>query len=78
VAELSDKERRVLNMLARHANGCEETALMVGGVTVGHLTGLVLDGFVTKRASLTSVDGKGKFSIWLKITAAGRKAIVDY
>jgi hypothetical protein len=77
VASLSDKERRVLNLLALNSDGCEETVLLTGGVTAGHLAGLVLDGLATMWATLTPVYGREKSTTWMKITAAGRKAIAD-
>jgi hypothetical protein len=77
VANLSDKERRALDLLARYPDGCDETALLVGGVTIGHLTGLVLDGFATMEATHIPHHGREKSVIWMKITEAGRQAIAD-
>jgi hypothetical protein len=43
---LSDEERRTLNFLARHPDGCDEAVLLTDGFTVRQLSGLVIDGFV--------------------------------
>jgi hypothetical protein len=47
MANTSDEERRALNLLARHPDGCDEAVLLADGVTVGQLAGLVIDGFAT-------------------------------
>jgi hypothetical protein len=78
VANLSDKERRALTWLAHYPDGCDETELLVGGVTVGHLATLVMDGFATMRATLRAgAAGREKSVVWMKITAAGLEAAAE-
>jgi hypothetical protein len=36
---LSDEERRTLNFLARHPDGCDEAVLLTDGFTVRQLSG---------------------------------------
>jgi hypothetical protein len=45
MASLSDEERRALNLLAGHSDGCDEAVLLADGVTVRQLAGLVIDGY---------------------------------
>jgi hypothetical protein len=47
MASLSDEERRALNLLAGHPDGCDEAVLLADSVTVGQLAGLVIDGYAT-------------------------------
>jgi hypothetical protein len=77
MTNLSDEERRVLNLLAGHSDGCDEAVLLGEGVTVGQLAGLVIDGFATMRATLVPLDGQEKSVIWMTISDAGRKAIAE-
>jgi hypothetical protein len=77
MANLSDQERRALNLLADHSDGCDEAALLAEGATVGQLAGLVIDGFATGRVAHTAVDGREKPVVWMKITEAGRQAIAE-
>jgi len=39
MANLSDEERRALNLLAGHSEGCDEAVLLANDVTVGQLAG---------------------------------------
>jgi hypothetical protein len=64
-------------VLAGHPDGCDETVLLTDGLTVGLLTGLVIDGFAAMRATHVPLDGREKPVIWLKITEAGRNAIAE-
>jgi hypothetical protein len=77
MASLSDEERRALNLLAGHSDGCDEAVLLADGVTVGQLAGLVIDGFATMRATLVPFDGREKSVIWMTISDVGRKAIAE-
>jgi hypothetical protein len=77
MANLSDEERRALNLLAGHSDGCDEAALLADGITVGQLAGLVIDGFATMRPTLVPLDGREKSVIWMKISEAGRQAIAE-
>jgi hypothetical protein len=61
-----------------YPDGCDETELLVGGVTVGHLATLVMDGFATMRATLRAgAAGREKSVVWMKITAAGLEAAAE-
>jgi hypothetical protein len=75
MANLGDEERRALEALARHLDGCDEAVLLADGITVGQLAGLVIDGLATMRATLVPLNGKSV--IWMKITDAGQKAIAE-
>jgi hypothetical protein len=77
MANLSDEERRALNLLAGHSDGCDEAVLLANDVTVGQLAGLVIDGFATMRATLIPLNGREKSVIWMEISEAGRKAIAE-
>jgi hypothetical protein len=77
MANLSDEERRALNLLAGHSDGCDEALLLAEEITVGQLAGLVIDGFATMRATLIPLNGREKSVIWMNITDAGQKAIAE-
>jgi hypothetical protein len=69
MAKLSDEERRALNVLARHHDGCDEAVLLADGFTVRQLAGLVIDGFA-------ALERKGTM-LWMRIIEAGRKALAE-
>jgi hypothetical protein len=77
MANLGDEDRRALEALARHLDGCDEAVLLADGITVGQLAGLVIDGLATMRATLVPLNGREKSVIWIKITDAGQKAIAE-
>lgn len=77
MADLSDEERQALNALAGHSDGCDEAVLLTDGFTVRQLAGLVIDGFATGSVARIALDGREKPVVWMKITAAGRKAIEE-
>jgi hypothetical protein len=77
MASLSDEERRALNLLAGHSEGCDEAVLLADGVTVGQLAGLVIDGYAAVRATLVPLDGREKSVLWMTISDAGPKAIAE-
>jgi hypothetical protein len=74
---LSDQERRALNLLAGHADGCNEAVLLTDGFTVRQLSGLVIDGFAAGSVARIALDGRKKPVVWMKITQAGRQAIAE-
>jgi hypothetical protein len=74
---LSEKERRALQALSRHPDGCDESVLLADGFTVGQLAGLVIDGLATMRPTHIPLDGREKSVIWMKISETGLKAITD-
>jgi hypothetical protein len=61
MVDLNEKERRALT----------------GGITVGHLAGLVIDGFATMRLTLAAVGGREQRLVWIKISESGLKAIAE-
>ena len=73
----SDDDRRALDMLARHSDGCAEAVLLADGFTIRLLAGLVIDGFATGSGARIAVDGREKPVVWMKITDAGRTAIAE-
>jgi hypothetical protein len=77
MASLSDEERRALNLLAGHSEGCDEAVLLAEGLTVGQLAGLVIDGFASGSVARIAVDGREKPVVWMTISDAGRKAIAE-
>jgi hypothetical protein len=77
MANLSDEERRALELLAGHSDGCDEAVLLAQGVTVGQLAGLVIDGFATGSVARVALDGREKPVVWMKITEEGRRAIAE-
>jgi hypothetical protein len=77
MAKLSDEQRRALRRLARHPDGCAEAELLVDGFTIGQLTDLVIDGLATGRVARIALDDREKPVVWMKITAAGRKAMAE-
>jgi hypothetical protein len=77
MAKLSAEERRALDVLARHHDGCDEAVLLADGFTIGLLAGLVIDGFASGSVARIAVDGREKPVVWMKITDAGRTAIAE-
>jgi hypothetical protein len=75
---LSEKERRALEALAHHPDGCDEAVLLADGCTVGQLAGLVIDGLATMRPTYIPLDGREKPVIWMQISEAGLRAITDW
>ena len=73
----SDDDRRVLDVLARHSDGCAEAVLLADGFTIRLLAGLVIDGFATGSVARIALDGREKPVVWMKITDAGRTAIAE-
>jgi hypothetical protein len=72
MANLNDERRRALRLLARRLDGCAEKVLLAEGFTVGQLAVLVLEGLA--ETWFAAGDRRG---VWIKITEAGRKEIVD-
>jgi hypothetical protein len=75
MAKLNNDQRRALEMLA--PDGCAEAVLLADGFTIGQLTDLVIDGFATCRVARMALDGRDKPVVWMKITEAGQKAIIE-
>jgi hypothetical protein len=72
-----DDDRRALDVLARHSDGCDEAVLLAGGFTIRLLAGLVIDGFASGSVARIAVDGREKSVVWMKITEEGRRAIAE-
>jgi hypothetical protein len=77
MANLTDQQRRALQLLAGSPNGCTEAILMAHGFHLAMLGKLVFDGLAKVEAHDTKVAGRRvKVKVtWLRITEAGRKAI---
>jgi hypothetical protein len=77
MAKLSDEERRALDVLAHHPDGCAEAVLLGDGFTIRQLSGLTIDGYATLERKRSSVGGRETTVLWMQITEAGRKAIEE-
>jgi putative heme iron utilization protein len=77
MATLNDEQKRALQLLARHPDGCAEAVLLAEGFSVGQLAVLVVDGFAKMHRTPTDVDGRQKNVIWMEITEEGRNAIAE-
>jgi hypothetical protein len=73
--ELNDEERRALDELARHPEGCAEALLLSDGCTIRQLSGLVIDGYAGLQRKRVQAGGREKTVLWMHITEAGRSAI---
>jgi hypothetical protein len=74
---LSDDDRRALDLLARHSDGCDEAVLLADGFTIRLLAGLVIDGFAAGSVARTALNGREKPVVWMRISELGRKAIAE-
>ena len=72
---LNDEERRALDELARHPDGCAEPLLLSDGSTIRQLSGLVIDGYAGLLRKRVQVGGRERTVLWMQITEAGRNAI---
>jgi hypothetical protein len=72
---LTDEQRRALQLLARSPNGCTEALLMAHGFELAMLGKLLVDGHALATPHETRAGSKPMVVVWLQITAAGRKAI---
>ena len=77
MADLSHEERRALEALGCHPDGCDEAVLLADGATVGQLAGLVIDGLATMQATHLPLNGREKPVLWMKITDTGRNALAN-
>jgi hypothetical protein len=71
MAPLTDEQLRALRTLAHRPAGITEAKLLQQGFTAGQLSPLVIAGLVNLRR------GSRPTVLRVKITAAGRKAIVE-
>jgi hypothetical protein len=76
-SNLDDVEQRALNSLADHPDGCDEAVLLAQGFHVGQLALLVVEGLAATHRRRANVGGRERTVIWMTITDAGRRAIVE-
>jgi hypothetical protein len=76
-SSLNDIDRRALNLLADHPDGCDEAVLIAEGLHVGQLAVLVVEGLATMQRRPAHVSGRDRKAVWMQITEAGRKAIAE-
>jgi hypothetical protein len=77
MAKPTDEQRRALQLLARSPNGCTEALMLAHGFESGILGSLVLDGLAV-AVDHTTIAGRRRMKVtWMRITAAGRKAIAE-
>jgi hypothetical protein len=72
---LTDEQRRALQLLASSVNGYTEALLMAHGFANEMLGHLVLDGLAEAMLKDTRTGGRQTFVLWMQITEEGRKAI---
>jgi hypothetical protein len=77
MAKPSDEQRRPLEALLRHPDGCAEAVLLADGFSIRLLSGLVIDGNATLQRKRVDVGGREQTVLWMEITEDGRKAITD-
>jgi hypothetical protein len=63
---LSDDDRRALDVLARHSDGCDEAVLLADGFTIPLLAGLVIDGFAAGSVARAALNGREKPVVWMR------------
>jgi hypothetical protein len=68
MAQLTERERQALEVLAHYPDGCAEAVLLADGFTINLLSGLVIDG----HATLERKDAL----LWMRITEEGQQALV--
>jgi hypothetical protein len=73
--KLTEEQRRALNALARHSDGCAQRALLADGFSINQFVILVIEGFATMRRKRVDVGDLEKKTIWLQITPIGQSAI---
>lgn len=74
---MNDEQRRALEVLSRHPEGCAEAVLLADGLHAGLLTVLVFDGLAEMQRIVTDIGGRQRTVTWMKITPAGREAIAE-
>jgi hypothetical protein len=77
MANLTDQQRRALQLLAGNPNGCAEATMLANGFEIKILGKLVLDSLAEAEARNTMAGTRRIRVIWMRITDAGRKAIAD-
>jgi hypothetical protein len=77
MAKLNDDQRRALDELARHPEGCAEALLLSDGSTIRQLSALVIDGYAGLQRKRVHVGGRETTVLWMQITETGRKAVEE-
>jgi hypothetical protein len=77
MSKLSDEQRRALQLLARSPNGCTEALMMAHGFEGAMLGKLVVDGLALATPHHTQAGHRKMIVVWISITTAGRKAIMQ-
>jgi hypothetical protein len=75
MAKLTDEQRRALRLLARSPNGCTEALMLAHGFELAMLEQLALGGLTRVDVHDTIAGGRPVKVTWMRITAAGRKAL---
>jgi hypothetical protein len=73
--DLTEKQRRAVEMLVRQPDACSEAQLYAYGFSFVQLAKLLIDGYATVERKCIDVGGREKSVPWLQITDVGRKAI---
>jgi hypothetical protein len=73
--ELTEKQRRAVELLVRQPDACSEAQLYACGFSFVQLARLLIDGYATVERKRVDVGGREKSVPWLHITDFGRKAI---
>jgi hypothetical protein len=73
--DLSDEQRRALEILAGSPHGCTEDILRAHGFTVRVLAGIVRVGFAVAKPEIVKAGGRTLSMLRLTITDIGRQAL---
>ena len=73
--KLARDEHEALRLLASSRDGCTQSLMMAHGFAIGILRDLVRDGLVSEERRSTIAARRAMVVTWLRITAAGRRAI---
>jgi hypothetical protein len=69
--DLTNDQRRALDMLAGSHHGCTESILRANGLSVGLLGGLLRTGLAKAEVETTQAGGR----VRIRITDAGKRAL---
>jgi hypothetical protein len=74
---MTDDERRLLELLAKSADGCTGALLTAQGFKLDVLISIVSAEFATAQPERTLTSGKPVEGTRVRITEAGRQALAD-
>jgi hypothetical protein len=77
MADLTDEQRRALQLLARSPDGCTEALMMAYGFPIEMLGDLAMAGFALATPHDTRAWRQPMLVVWMTITEVGRKAIAE-